>query len=218
MRLRTRLHSLQEFWHPASATNASCVSQVVADSVHWVWWLNACCCLATTLSPSGAQQQETLSRQRHALFPSPSHVVAVAVHAHVRRAAIIDALSPLGGLGNGVGGGEGAIYLWAKLPPGEAQPAGPCLLNSCIGACACNPPGSQARRRPAVPAQQRACPRATTPAGWWLRDPACIHLTVCTWQLNVELHPSIHTRNNLSREARLANGPSRQASQSMRLP
>ncbi|GAB4819316.1 hypothetical protein N2152v2_006362 [Parachlorella kessleri] len=34
------------------------------------------------------------------------------------RAAIIDALTPLGTLGSGVGGGEGAIYLWARLPPG----------------------------------------------------------------------------------------------------
>ncbi|KAK9815338.1 hypothetical protein WJX72_001946 [[Myrmecia] bisecta] len=31
---------------------------------------------------------------------------------------LIDALSPLGALGHGVAGGEGAIYLWAKLPDG----------------------------------------------------------------------------------------------------
>lgn len=34
------------------------------------------------------------------------------------REALIDALSPLGSLGSGVGGGEGAIYLWARLPEG----------------------------------------------------------------------------------------------------
>jgi aspartate/methionine/tyrosine aminotransferase len=32
------------------------------------------------------------------------------------RAAILDALAPLGRLGNGVAGGEGAIYFWARLP------------------------------------------------------------------------------------------------------
>ena len=36
----------------------------------------------------------------------------------LRRATIIDALSPLGTLGSGVAGGEGAIYLWARLPEG----------------------------------------------------------------------------------------------------
>ena len=35
---------------------------------------------------------------------------------------LIDALSPLGSLGDGVAGGEGAIYLWARLPPGWAPP------------------------------------------------------------------------------------------------
>lgn len=34
------------------------------------------------------------------------------------RNAILDALSPLGSLGNGIAGGEGAIYLWARLPRG----------------------------------------------------------------------------------------------------
>ena len=34
------------------------------------------------------------------------------------RAALLDALTPLGSLGAGVAGGEGAIYLWARLPPG----------------------------------------------------------------------------------------------------
>eukprot|EP00884_Botryococcus_braunii_P017072 jgi/Botrbrau1/4048/Bobra.152_3s0007.2 len=33
------------------------------------------------------------------------------------RELLLDALSPLGSLGNGIAGGEGAIYLWAKLPP-----------------------------------------------------------------------------------------------------
>ena len=37
----------------------------------------------------------------------------------VCRETIIDALSPLGTLGSGVAGGEGAIYLWAKLPRGD---------------------------------------------------------------------------------------------------
>lgn len=32
------------------------------------------------------------------------------------RIAILQALEPLGGIGNGVAGGEGAIYLWARLP------------------------------------------------------------------------------------------------------
>lgn len=31
---------------------------------------------------------------------------------------LVDALSPLGGIGSGVFGGEGAIYLWAQLPEG----------------------------------------------------------------------------------------------------
>ena len=44
-------------------------------------------------------------------------IVADRQHA-VCRGAIIDALSPLGTLGSGVAGGEGAIYLWAKLPQG----------------------------------------------------------------------------------------------------
>lgn len=34
------------------------------------------------------------------------------------RLAVLDALSPLGILGNGIAGGEGAIYFWAKLPEG----------------------------------------------------------------------------------------------------
>lgn len=34
------------------------------------------------------------------------------------RRAVLDALSPLGAPGDGVYGGEGAIYLWARLPPG----------------------------------------------------------------------------------------------------
>lgn len=34
------------------------------------------------------------------------------------RAALMDALSPLGTLGDGISGGEGAIYLWARLPAG----------------------------------------------------------------------------------------------------
>ena len=29
---------------------------------------------------------------------------------------ILDALSPLGSLGDGIAGAEGAIYLWARLP------------------------------------------------------------------------------------------------------
>ena len=40
------------------------------------------------------------------------------------RAAILDALSPVGTMGNGIAGGEGAIYLWAKFPDGcEDDPA-----------------------------------------------------------------------------------------------
>lgn len=35
------------------------------------------------------------------------------------RDMLISALSPLGELGNGIAGGEGAIYLWARLPKGE---------------------------------------------------------------------------------------------------
>lgn len=34
------------------------------------------------------------------------------------RAAVADALLPLGKLGEGVAGGEGAIYYWGRLPPG----------------------------------------------------------------------------------------------------
>ncbi len=33
------------------------------------------------------------------------------------REAILGALSPLGRLGDGVAGGQGAIYFWAQLPP-----------------------------------------------------------------------------------------------------
>lgn len=32
---------------------------------------------------------------------------------------MLDALSPLGGIGNGIADGKGAIYLWAKLPIGK---------------------------------------------------------------------------------------------------
>ncbi|KAF5834510.1 PLP-dependent transferase [Dunaliella salina] len=32
------------------------------------------------------------------------------------KAMVLDALSPLGSMGNGIAGGEGAIYLWARLP------------------------------------------------------------------------------------------------------
>jgi hypothetical protein len=37
------------------------------------------------------------------------------------RDLLLDALSPLGSLGDGIAGGEGAIYLWAKLPKGETS-------------------------------------------------------------------------------------------------
>jgi len=36
----------------------------------------------------------------------------------INRKVILDALEPVGTLGNGIAGGEGAIYLWAKLPEG----------------------------------------------------------------------------------------------------
>jgi aromatic aminotransferase len=36
----------------------------------------------------------------------------------VNKQVILDALKPVGTLGNGIAGGEGAIYLWAKLPKG----------------------------------------------------------------------------------------------------
>lgn len=35
----------------------------------------------------------------------------------------MDALSPLGTPGDGIFGGEGAIYLWARLPPGADDEA-----------------------------------------------------------------------------------------------
>lgn len=35
------------------------------------------------------------------------------------REVLIDALSPLGSRGDGIAGGEGAIYLWARLPKGK---------------------------------------------------------------------------------------------------
>lgn len=38
------------------------------------------------------------------------------------REVLIDALSPLGKPGDGVAGGEGAIYLWARLPAGKLSP------------------------------------------------------------------------------------------------
>ena len=34
------------------------------------------------------------------------------------RNRLLEALSPLGTPGDGIGGGEGAIYLWARLPEG----------------------------------------------------------------------------------------------------
>ena len=37
------------------------------------------------------------------------------------RNRLLEALSPLGTPGDGIGGGEGAIYLWARLPTGEAH-------------------------------------------------------------------------------------------------
>lgn len=45
------------------------------------------------------------------------------------RDMLIEALSPLGSLGDGVAGGEGAIYLWAKLPEGALH------SDHCIYAC-----------------------------------------------------------------------------------
>lgn len=54
--------------------------------------------------------------------------------AATRREAIIDALSPLGELGQGVGGGEGAIYFWARLPPGTG------VYITCEGARCCPQP------------------------------------------------------------------------------
>jgi katanin p60 ATPase-containing subunit A1 len=36
----------------------------------------------------------------------------------VNRRVILEALVPIGSLGNGIAGGEGAIYLWARLPKG----------------------------------------------------------------------------------------------------
>lgn len=47
------------------------------------------------------------------------------------RAALIDALSPLGT--SNIVGGEGAIYLFAKLPDGERQPA--CLASPAFTRC-----------------------------------------------------------------------------------
>ena len=37
------------------------------------------------------------------------------------REAVLAALEPLGTLGRGVAGGDGAIYLWARLPPGGQE-------------------------------------------------------------------------------------------------
>jgi katanin p60 ATPase-containing subunit A1 len=53
-----------------------------------------------------------------ALEAGPAWVAARVAGLAANRAALIDALSPLGALGSGVAGGEGAIYLWATLPPG----------------------------------------------------------------------------------------------------
>ena len=39
----------------------------------------------------------------------------------VCRDALIDALSPLGTLGNGIAPSQGAIYLFARLPEGTRQ-------------------------------------------------------------------------------------------------
>mmetsp|Transcript_11719 Transcript_11719/g.20849 ORF Transcript_11719/g.20849 Transcript_11719/m.20849 type:complete len:164 (+) Transcript_11719:3-494(+) len=41
----------------------------------------------------------------------------IATLAH-NRELLLAALEPLGTLGNGIMGGEGAIYFWARLPPG----------------------------------------------------------------------------------------------------
>jgi hypothetical protein len=51
------------------------------------------------------------------------------------RDVLIDALSPLGSLGSGVAGGEGAIYLWAKLPEGVVLCQQHLLTFACMVAC-----------------------------------------------------------------------------------
>jgi aspartate/methionine/tyrosine aminotransferase len=53
-----------------------------------------------------------------ALEAGPDWVAARVRELDVNRNAILDALSPLGTLGDGIAGGEGAIYLWARLPDG----------------------------------------------------------------------------------------------------
>lgn len=75
------------------------------------------------LKGGGASTGSILCWQR--LLPHAPHSTRVRIHSAPldrlclfigNRALVLDALSPLGTLGNGVAGGEGAIYFWAKLP------------------------------------------------------------------------------------------------------
>lgn len=65
-----------------------------------------------------AAQASEAVRMKRGVCACGVHAVADGVRA-LCRDTIIDALSPLGALGSGVAGGEGAIYLWAKLPEGD---------------------------------------------------------------------------------------------------
>ena len=49
------------------------------------------------------------------------------------RQALLDALSPLGTLGDGIALGQGAIYLWARLPAGTT--AGVVVCTTKIATC-----------------------------------------------------------------------------------
>ncbi len=95
------------------------------------------------ICPSQLSQHIALAALQHGEGYVQQHIAALAPN----RAAIADALSPLGQQGAGIAGGEGAIYYWAKLPEGcsddEAvvkwliEEAGVCV----IPGTACGAPG-----------------------------------------------------------------------------
>ena len=92
------------------------------------------------------------------------------------RAAVLAALEPLGGLGRGVAGGEGAIYFWAALPPGAA------CLHAVAWLCACLPAGARVWARLHVGGWVWACLHAGARAGSRRQGDPRVGCTLCGWR------------------------------------
>lgn len=100
------------------------------------------------------------------------------------REVLLDALSPLGRPGEGIAGGEGAIYLWAKLPQGSSESKylssqisasafslfrpTPCQLtvncSSYVKSCLSSHPGSLQRYMPNFMCDEQLCHLSGKPA------------------------------------------------------